>query len=358
MQFFKKLFDTDFMPHGHCYFWKPDVLWTNVSGDGIIVLAYFTIPFALYYFVKKRKDIEYKGMFLLFAAFIFFCGTTHLLDIISVWNPVYRLEGLLKLLTGIISIATAIILIKILPAALQIPTQKEMMLKTEKLEKANIYLEHFAHVSSHDLKSPLSSMKALITIMEDKQSVKEDSKKEFDLLKKLTNNLHNKVTALENIFILSKMHVLPKEAVELEQVLSEIKMLLADQIVLNNAIIISDFSEVKTLNFPHIHIRSVLKNLITNAIKYKQDNENPVINISTKKSGDKILLKISDNGLGIDLSLYGVKLFEMFRRFHDHVDGTGIGLHMVKSILDTYHASIEVTSEVNKGTTFYIYFEN
>jgi signal transduction histidine kinase len=352
------------MPHGHCYFWKPEVLWTNVIGDAVIVLAYFMIPFALFYFIKKRTDIRYPSMFLLFAAFIFFCGTTHLLDIISVWHPIYRLEGLVKIITGIVSITTAILLFKNLPVLLKIPTPNELQLtykalkqKTKKLEQTNVYLEHFAHVSSHDLKSPLSSINALIALMEKKQAVNEDTFKEFDLLKKSADNLHKKVIALESIFIHSKMEALPKETVEFEKVLSEVKIALADQLTASNTIIMSDFSEAKTLNFPRIHIRSVLKNLISNAIKYRRENENPVINISTKKAGNKILLTISDNGLGIDLSLHGDKMFKMFRRFHDHIEGSGIGLHMVKSILESYNATIEVRSEVNKGTTFDIYFE-
>src|SRR5690606_23195802 len=119
MDFFRRLFESDFMPHGHCYFWKPEVLWTNVIGDATIVLAYFTIPFALYYFISKRKDIRYPGIFILFALFIFSCGLTHLLDIISVWIPIYRFEGLLKLFTGIISITTAAFLIKAIPDLLK-----------------------------------------------------------------------------------------------------------------------------------------------------------------------------------------------------------------------------------------------
>jgi len=364
MQFFKRLFDSDFMPHGHCYFWKPEVLWTNVIGDVVIVLAYFMIPFALFYFVKRRRDIRYPSMFMLFAAFIFFCGTTHLLDIISVWHPIYRLEGLVKIITGVVSITTAVLLFRILPVLLKVPTPDELKLayktlkqKTKKLEQANIYLEHFAHVSSHDLKSPLSSINALIALMEKKQAVNENAFIEFDLLKKSTHQLHKKVLALESIFIHSKTEALPKETIEFEKVLDEVKTVLSEQIASSNTIIISDFSSAKTLNFPHIHIRSVFKNLITNAIKYRRENESPVINISTKKTGDKILLTISDNGLGIDLSLHGDKMFKMFRRFHDHIEGSGIGLYMVKSILESYNATIEVSSEVNKGTTFDIYFE-
>ena len=91
MEFFKNLFETDFMPHGHCYFWKPAVLWSNVLGDSVIALSYFIIPFLLLRFLKKRADVRFRGVFAAFATFILACGFTHLLAIILVWYPMYRL---------------------------------------------------------------------------------------------------------------------------------------------------------------------------------------------------------------------------------------------------------------------------
>jgi PAS domain S-box-containing protein len=125
MEFFKRLFDTDFMPHGHCYFWKPGVLWTNVIGDGVIALSYFVIPFLLLRFLEKRKDIEFRHLFVAFAAFILACGTTHVLDVVSVWHPMYRLEGLVKLITAIISGGTVMALFYYFPAIVSIPTAEQ-----------------------------------------------------------------------------------------------------------------------------------------------------------------------------------------------------------------------------------------
>ncbi|QHT68470.1 PAS domain S-box protein [Rhodocytophaga rosea] len=127
-EFFEKLFSAgDFMPHGHCYFWESDILWTHVVSDGLIGISYFVIPLCLIFIARRRIDIQYRWMLVLFGIFIYSCGTTHLMNIITVWNPLYRLEGIIKVITAISSVGTAFALIKITPKALAIPTAKEWL---------------------------------------------------------------------------------------------------------------------------------------------------------------------------------------------------------------------------------------
>lgn len=119
MEFFTKLLSTaDFMPHGMCYQWQPSVLWMHVVSDLIIAIAYYSIPLALSIVVYRRGQFPFKWVLGLFALFILLCGTTHLVGIVIVWDPIYRLQGLLKLLTAGISIATAIVLFPLLPQIL------------------------------------------------------------------------------------------------------------------------------------------------------------------------------------------------------------------------------------------------
>ena len=149
--FLKRLFTEDFMPHGHCYFWRPDVLWLHVISDIGIALAYFSIPIMLIIFVLKRKDIPFHWMFLLFGLFIFFCGSTHVIDVITTWVPIYRFEGFVKLITAIISLTTAALLIPILPKVLTLPSLQgaieELTNKSKELEKINKDLERFNRAS-------------------------------------------------------------------------------------------------------------------------------------------------------------------------------------------------------------------
>lgn len=123
MNILRGLLDTNgFLPHGYCFTWSPGLLWSMVGADAIIALAYFSIPAAIWTFVRKRDDARIHGPALMFAAFIFACGTTHLMDVWTVWYPDYGLQVLTKSLTALISIATAVWLWLRLPKALELPT--------------------------------------------------------------------------------------------------------------------------------------------------------------------------------------------------------------------------------------------
>lgn len=116
----------DFMPHGHCYLWKPELLWTFVISESIIVLSYFSIPFALLYFVGKRRDLQFNWMFKLFSVFIFACGLTHLLGIWTIWYPDYWLDALVNAMTAAISLVAAVLLWRLIPQALKLPSTKQL----------------------------------------------------------------------------------------------------------------------------------------------------------------------------------------------------------------------------------------
>ncbi len=133
MDFFYNLFDSDFMPHGHCYQWRGDILWLHVGSDALITLAYASIPLILGWFVKKRSDLAFKGVFILFAAFILMCGATHALEIWSVWHGTYRLTGIVKAGTAVVSLSTTGALLFLLPKALRLPSPRDLELANKKL---------------------------------------------------------------------------------------------------------------------------------------------------------------------------------------------------------------------------------
>ncbi len=102
--------NNNFMPHGHCYLWQPDILWTHVIADGLIALAYISIPTSISIIAWRHAHSPSIGIAMLFAAFIVLCGMTHLFNIYVIWNPAYELQSYLKGLTAIVSIATAIMI--------------------------------------------------------------------------------------------------------------------------------------------------------------------------------------------------------------------------------------------------------
>jgi PAS domain-containing protein len=135
LDFLKGLVETGFMPHGHCYFWYPQLLWLQVGSDTLIMLAYYMIPVTLIYFVYRRRELPFPWMFIMFGAFILACGTTHLMDIWTVWDPVYWLQGIIKLVTAGISMATAILLIPLFPKALALRSPAELEAANQALAK-------------------------------------------------------------------------------------------------------------------------------------------------------------------------------------------------------------------------------
>ncbi|SNS49177.1 PAS fold-containing protein [Granulicella rosea] len=121
------------IPHGFCYLWNPALLWLHVSSDALIALAYFLIPFALLRIVARRRDIPYNGILLCFGLFIVACGLTHVMEIVTLWHPLYWISGGLKAFTALISLATFIVLLRLTPAILAIPNADSLQEANRKL---------------------------------------------------------------------------------------------------------------------------------------------------------------------------------------------------------------------------------
>src|ERR1700730_10667503 len=134
-QFFEHLFSSDFMAHGYCYLWRPEIVWLHAISDSLIALSYFVIPITLLYFVRKRQDLPFHWMFLLFGLFIFGCGTTHLMEVWTLWHGTYRLAGLIKAVTAAASVVTAALFVPVVPRGPAPPSP-------EQLRHANVELEN------------------------------------------------------------------------------------------------------------------------------------------------------------------------------------------------------------------------
>jgi PAS domain S-box-containing protein len=133
---FARFFSTDgLMPHGMCYLWRPALLAIHVAADSLIALAYFTIPFTLVYFVRKRADLGFTWIFLSFAIFIVACGASHVMEIWTIWFPMYWLSGGIKIITALASVMTAILLVKLVPATLRFPTPSALQAANDSLAR-------------------------------------------------------------------------------------------------------------------------------------------------------------------------------------------------------------------------------
>lgn len=126
MSYLQRLLSADFAPHGFCFLWMPEILWLHVVSDALIALAYFAIPTALLILAWRRRELPFPWLFVMFAAFITACGITHLMGIWTMWRPDYGVEGLIKAACAVISLATAALLIPVMPKALALRSPREL----------------------------------------------------------------------------------------------------------------------------------------------------------------------------------------------------------------------------------------
>ncbi|MEG5034306.1 ATP-binding protein [Microcoleus sp. AT3-A2] len=126
MQMIHEIFPNYFIPHGHCYLWKPGLVGLHILSDGLIAVAYFLIPITLIYIVNKRKDVPFDWVFMLFGSFIVCCGITHIMEIWTLWHPNYWFSGFLKAITALISLSTAAVLVELIPKILAIPSPDQL----------------------------------------------------------------------------------------------------------------------------------------------------------------------------------------------------------------------------------------
>ena len=123
-----------FIPHGHCYLWQTKLVWLHVASDSIIAIAYFSIPITLVYFISQREDLPFNWIFAMFGAFIVACGITHIFEVWTLWHPIYWISGTMKAITAMISFATAILLVNLIPQALALPSPAQLALANSLLQ--------------------------------------------------------------------------------------------------------------------------------------------------------------------------------------------------------------------------------
>jgi len=232
---------------------------------------------------------------------------------------------------------------------------QELRLQAEKLARSNKELEEFAYISSHDMKSPIASLDGIIKLMQKQDAVKKEHAHLLEMAVSSTGQMRRTITALNDIIAFRKTLNAGRKKIKFAEVLEEVKTAIAEQIISSKAVIRADFSKCSSIEYPLIHLRSILQNLVTNAIKYAQPGKPPQITITTGREKGCIVLQVSDKGLGIDMKRHGDKLYGLFQRFHTHAEGMGIGLHIVQSIVESYGGKIQVDSEVGRGTTFKIF---
>lgn len=227
--------------------------------------------------------------------------------------------------------------------------------KNSELIRSNTELDSFMYTASHDLKAPIVNIEALFSLLIRKidHQIAEPDKKLFDMINISIAKFNRTIRDLTEITAIQK-NMEGKSEVSFPVLYEDVKEDVQQMIVDASATLHTDF-QVELLMIEKKHLRSVFYNLLTNAIKYRSSDRPLVVTISTFLRDKRTVLQVSDNGLGIKISQQP-NLFKIFKRLHTHVEGSGVGLYMIKRIIENNGGSIEVDSEEGRGTTFTIIF--
>jgi PAS domain S-box-containing protein len=224
-----------------------------------------------------------------------------------------------------------------------------------KLQEQNYQLDEFAHIISHNLRSPVGNIQALLSFLNDNSSI-EDFKLIFSKLKNTSKNLSETMNELMDTLQVQKNTNIGKVELRFKDVLDKVVQSLEGNLIQCGASVTFDFKQAPEIKYPKTYLESIIQNLLSNAVKYRSPERQLKVHFSTEIEDKGIILKVSDNGLGIDMEKYGDKLFGMHKTFHDHAEARGVGLFLTKTQVETLGGQISAVSEVDKGTTFVIRF--
>ncbi|MBS0421548.1 MAG: response regulator [Proteobacteria bacterium] len=399
--------DPDFMPHGMCYLWRPGILSLHIISDGLITLAYFSIPFTLLYFVHERKDLQFNRMFVCFAVFIVACGATHLLEIWVIWNPVYWLSGIVKAITAVASVPTAILLARLVPQALQLPSpsalksanaelereiaerkraeadirrmndrlEERVAERTRELEQANSTLRQtqlavmqnerlralgqMASGIAHDINNALSPAFLNCRAMLERRDDVDNELREFltDIHRSVEDVMHT-VTRMTEFYRAREPQFVPTPiAVShiLEQVVDFTRPRWHDMAQEQGIVI--DLTMQVLPDLPMIlgvesEIRHALVNLILNAVDAMP--EGGALSLEVGSTERAVIVEVRDTGTGMTEEVRGKCLEPFFTTKGQR--GTGLGLAMVYGMVQRHEADIEIDSSPGRGTTMRLTF--
>ena len=399
-QVMRQLFSSgNFEPHGYCYLWNPGLVWLHVISDSLIAAAYFAIPVVLALFIRRRRDLPFSWMFVLFGVFIVACGSTHLMEVWNLWHGNYWLAGVIKAATAAASVPTAVLLARLMPEAVDLPSFSQWIkanaaLKAEILERkeaelnlriseasfreqaeeirklnselsqklvelgiVNRELESFSYSVSHDLRTPLRHIDGFARILKEEHAAElsQEGCRYIDRVVQAANHMGHLVDDLLNLARIGRKEMV-RQRVRLDELVREAMADLPPEI--SERQIEWKIEPLAEADYDPGLVKLVLVNLLSNAVKFTKDRQPAVIEVATRDTEKGKAFVVRDNGVGFDPK-YADKLFGVFQRLHREEDfaGTGIGLATVQRIVHRHGGEVWAESTPGKGAAFFFTLE-
>jgi signal transduction histidine kinase len=420
-----------FLPQGLAYQWQPGVLWLNVATDALIAAAQLAVGIGVVWFARRRPDIAFRPIFPIFAMFMVLCALAHLVAVVTVWVPVYWVQGGTKLLAATASIASAVMLIPLIPQALALPSaralqtvnaelEREITLRvnaeldlraayqeleqrvtqrTQELSDANerltqeiqerrrteqalrysetllrrlhddledhiaertseltrtiAELESFSYSISHDLRAPLRAINGFAAILREEHGASLDDDGQL-LLDRIARNASKMAQLIDGLLDFSRLA--RSESIAADVDMTGLARSVAGELLqeARNADIELTVHELPAVRGDEAMLRQVWVNLLSNALKFSGRQPKPTIEVAAERGEEEIVYRVQDNGVGFDMA-YAEKLFGVFNRLHsaDEFPGVGVGLAIVRRIVQRHGGRVWAESPKDGGSTFY-----
>ena len=235
---------------------------------------------------------------------------------------------------------------------------QQLSTTNQQLARTNADLDNFVYAASHDLRQPVNNLRGLFDELQRVVSFAEPT--DAALLSFFDKSLHALTTTITDLATVVQENRLPSvqvtEPVQMADLATDVIQALHSQIVVAQADVQLDFSALPEISYVPGNLRTILLNLVANALKYRHPARQPRVRLRTYRQAAQCVLEVQDNGLGFNLAQHGPELFQLFRRFHPQAaEGTGVGLFLVNRLVQAHGGRIEVESEEGEGTTFRVF---